>query len=152
MPGTDPGGLRAVAASIVDGNRYMTLATADAHGRPWASPVWYAHTGFREFLWVSSPDATHSRNLATRPELSIVIFDSHRAGGWTSVYLAGVAEELVDVDDAIRTFSARSVAEGLPAWTRGDVLPPARHRLYRATITELWVLDPHDRRVAVDLG
>ncbi len=26
---------------------------------------------------------------------------------------------------------------------------PARHRLYRATVTEHWVLDPHDERVPV---
>jgi hypothetical protein len=31
---------------------------------------------YREFFWVSSPDSTHSRNLAGRPDVSIVIFDS----------------------------------------------------------------------------
>jgi nucleoside-diphosphate-sugar epimerase len=31
--------LRAIATSIVDSNRFMTLATADAAGRPWASPA-----------------------------------------------------------------------------------------------------------------
>lgn len=28
----------------------MTLATADVSGRPWASPVWYAQAGYREFF------------------------------------------------------------------------------------------------------
>jgi predicted pyridoxine 5'-phosphate oxidase superfamily flavin-nucleotide-binding protein len=37
-----------VARSIVDSNRYMTLATADESGRPWASPVWFAHAGYTE--------------------------------------------------------------------------------------------------------
>ncbi len=32
--------------AIVDGHWYMTLATADASGRPWASPVWFAHDGY----------------------------------------------------------------------------------------------------------
>jgi hypothetical protein len=31
------------AREIVDRNRYLTVATADAAGRPWPSPVWYAH-------------------------------------------------------------------------------------------------------------
>ena len=31
--------------SIVDGSWYLTLATADASGKPWASPVWFAHDG-----------------------------------------------------------------------------------------------------------
>jgi pyridoxine/pyridoxamine 5'-phosphate oxidase len=59
----------------------VTLATADAEGRPWASPVWFAHEGYRDFLWVSSPEARHSRNVAVRPELALVLFDSTVAPG-----------------------------------------------------------------------
>jgi len=147
----DPGDLGAVARSIVDSNRFMTLATADEHGTPWASPVWYAPIEYREFLWVSSPEAQHSRNLDTRPELAIVIFDSHQAGGWNALYMVATAERLDDVDEAIRTFSRHGEAQGFRAWTRDDVLAPARHRLYRATVTEYFVLDPHDERRPVHL-
>jgi nitroimidazol reductase NimA-like FMN-containing flavoprotein (pyridoxamine 5'-phosphate oxidase superfamily) len=147
----DPEELEAVAKSIIDANRYMTLATADEHGSPWASPVWYAPVQYREFLWVSSPEARHSRNLALRPELAIVIFDSHEAGGWKALYMVAVAEELSDVDEEIRIYSRHGEAQGLRAWTREDVLPPARHRLFRATSSEHFVLDPHDRRIPVDL-
>ena len=31
-----------VARRIVETNMYMTIATADADGRPWVSPVWFA--------------------------------------------------------------------------------------------------------------
>src|SRR5918992_1279240 len=127
---SDPDDLGVLARSIVDSNRYMTLATADQHGSPWASPVWYAPVSYREFLWVSKPEAQHSRNLAARPQLAIVIFDSHRAGGWNALYMEATAEELADVDEAIRIFSRRGKAQGLRGWTREDVLPPARHRLY----------------------
>jgi nitroimidazol reductase NimA-like FMN-containing flavoprotein (pyridoxamine 5'-phosphate oxidase superfamily) len=58
-----------VVRAIVDANRYMTLATADEDGRPWASPVWFATIDRRELFWVSRPDARHSRNIAERPEL-----------------------------------------------------------------------------------
>lgn len=148
----EPQDLRAVATSIVDTNRFLTVATADAEGRPWASPVWYAHREHREFLWVSSPEAQHSRNLAVRPEVAIVIFDSHEPGGWKSLYAAAMAEELEDVDAAIEVFTRRSVEHGFREWTAQDVRPPARHRLYRATATELFVLDPHDRRIPVTLA
>ena len=40
--------LGALARGIVDSNLYATLATADAEGRPWASPVWFAHEGYRD--------------------------------------------------------------------------------------------------------
>jgi nitroimidazol reductase NimA-like FMN-containing flavoprotein (pyridoxamine 5'-phosphate oxidase superfamily) len=140
-----------IARAIIDSNRFMTLATADAGGLPWASPVWYAPAGCREFLWVSSPEARHSRNLAERPDLAIVIFDSYEPGGWKAVYMSAVAEELADVDEGIEVFSRRSVEQGLPVWTRDDVLPPARHRLYRATVGEHFVLDDHDQRLPVTL-
>jgi nitroimidazol reductase NimA-like FMN-containing flavoprotein (pyridoxamine 5'-phosphate oxidase superfamily) len=149
---SDPTDLRAVARSIVDSNRFMTLATADGDGRPWASPVWYAPAEYREFFWVSSPEAMHSRNLAVRPELAIVIFDSHEAGGWKALYMSAVAEELDDVAEGIEIFSQRSVEQGLPVWMREDVLPPARHRLYRATASEHFVLDPHDQRIPLSLS
>jgi nitroimidazol reductase NimA-like FMN-containing flavoprotein (pyridoxamine 5'-phosphate oxidase superfamily) len=146
-----PEDLSTIARSIIDSNRFMTLATADENGLPWASPVWYAPAGYREFLWVSSPDARHSRNLAVRPQLAIVIFDSHQPGGWHAVYMSAVAEELSDVDEGIEVFSRRSEGQDLGVWTREDVLPPARHRLYRAIASELFVLDPRDRRLPVDL-
>jgi nitroimidazol reductase NimA-like FMN-containing flavoprotein (pyridoxamine 5'-phosphate oxidase superfamily) len=145
----DPQELRAVATSIIESNRFMTLATADADGLPWASPVWYAPAEYREFFWVSSPEAQHSRNLRVRPQLAIVIFDSHRTGGWNAVYMSAVAEELVDVGEGIEIFSRRSEEQGFGPWARDDVRAPARHRLYRAAASEHFVLDPHDRRLPV---
>src|SRR5215207_10852846 len=51
--------LGALVRSIIDANLYIVLATADEAGRPWASPVCFAVAGYREYLWVSSPEATH---------------------------------------------------------------------------------------------
>ncbi|HEY7400212.1 MAG TPA: pyridoxamine 5'-phosphate oxidase family protein [Actinomycetota bacterium] len=143
--------LREVAASIIEANTFMTVATADEDGNPWASPVWYAPAEHREFYWVSKPGARHSRNLLMRPRVAIVIFDSHEAGGWKSLYASAVAEAVEDVERGIEIFSARSVAQGLPAWTGDDVRSPAKHRLYRATAGEVFVLDPHDERIPVSL-
>jgi nitroimidazol reductase NimA-like FMN-containing flavoprotein (pyridoxamine 5'-phosphate oxidase superfamily) len=146
-----PDDIAALARSIIESNRYMTLATADEHGVPWASPVWYAPGEYREFFWVSKPEAKHSRNLAVRPQLAIVIFDSHQAGGWNALYMSAVAEEVADVERGIGIFNRRGEAQGLRAWTSEEVLSPARHRLYRAAVSEHFVLDPHDQRHAVNL-
>ena len=140
-----------LARSIIDSNRFMALATADASGRPWASPVWYAPRGYRELFWASSPEARHSLNLVERPELAIVIFDSHEPGTWKAVYMSAVAELVDDVDEGIEVYARRSEEQGLPVWTRDDVLPPAKHRLYRATVHEWFVLDDHDERLPVTL-
>jgi uncharacterized protein YhbP (UPF0306 family) len=145
--------LAALARRILDTNAYMTLGTADGDGRPWASPVFYAADGYAELFWVSSPDARHSRNISARPEVGIVVFDSRApVGGVQAVYIEGVAGELAgeEADRGVEVFSGGSVAWGARVWTPDDVRPPARHRLYRATATEHFVLDPEgDRAHAV---
>ena len=145
-------GLRAIAKDIIDSNPYMTLGTADGSGRPWVSPVYYAHEGYGRFYWVSSPEATHSRNIAARPEVAIVIFDSRApVGRGQGVYVSASAEELSgdDLDAGIAVFSPRSEAHGAGGWTPEDVRPPARHRLYRAIASEHSVLGPQDRRTPI---
>jgi Pyridoxamine 5'-phosphate oxidase len=135
----DPG---AVARSIIDANLYMTLGTADEDGQPWVSPVFYASRGDREFYWVSSTEATHSRNLASRARVSIVIFDS-RVPAYTgqAVYMLGVAEELAgaEVDRGIEVYPGPS-GRGGRAVPAEDLRPPAFHRLYRATVSQHWIL------------
>jgi pyridoxine/pyridoxamine 5'-phosphate oxidase len=141
----------AVARRLVDTIQYMTIATADAEGRPWISPVWFASASATEFLWVSSLEARHSRNIAVRPEIAIVVFDSTvPVGGAEALYVEARADQVEDVDDAIAVFSRRSVAVGAQPWGPGHVLPPARLRLYRAAATSQSVLGPGDERLPFD--
>ena len=140
--------LGAVARSIIDSNWYMALGTADESGRPWVSPVYYAAEGYSDFYWVSSPEARHSRNLAGRPELSIVIFDSRVAiGAGQGVYMSAVAEELTgeELERGIDIFSRVSEGHGARPWMLEDVRPPSVIRLYRAVASEHWVLEPGSR-------
>jgi hypothetical protein len=140
---------------IVDSNLYMTLGTADADGLPWATPVYFALASYSELVWVSKPEARHSRNVATRPEVAIAIFDSRQPPGTgRGVYMAARAEELTghpDLGRALEAFSRRSTDHGDDAFAREDVHPPARLRLYRAIAFEQFVLGEGDQRVAVSL-
>jgi hypothetical protein len=137
------------AQEIIDGARYMVLATADEDGVPWASPVWFAPDGYTGFLWVSREDTRHSRNLAVRPRLSIVIFDSSAPlGTGEGVYMDALAGQVAEPETAIGIFSRRSVEQGGGEWTVADVSPPADLRLYRATATEQWI-GRRDRRQAL---
>ena len=143
------------ARAAVDDSQYLTLATADDEGRPWASPVWYAHRDYVDFFWVSSPGARHSRNIAARPEVAIVIFDSTvPIGSASAVYVDAVAAEVSDdeVEAGIAIFAARSAEMGGQAWTTADVTGSARHRLYRARAREAFVLGARDERVSVALA
>jgi uncharacterized protein YhbP (UPF0306 family) len=137
--------LESIARTIIDSNMYMVLGTADDSGQPWVSPVYFASAGHTEFYWVSSPEVRHSRNIAIRSQVSIVIFDSQvPIGTGQGVYMSAVAEELtgVDLDRGIEIFSRTSLGHGGHEWKRDDVQTPAPYRLYRATVSEHWVLDP----------
>jgi Pyridoxamine 5'-phosphate oxidase len=143
----------ATARAIIDANLYLVLGTADERGRPWVSPVYYAHVDYREFLWVSRPETLHSNNLVARPQISLVIFDSSvPIGTGQGVYVAAAAEEVTG--DArlamIDVFSRRSLGHGGSALALGDVEPPAELRLYRAAAAAHFILGSIDRLVAVD--
>jgi Pyridoxamine 5'-phosphate oxidase len=140
-----PQDLEVIARGIIDSNVYMTLGTGDEDGRPWVSPVFYVSEGYTEYYWVSSPEVTHSRNLAWRSDMSIVVFNSQvRPGTGQAVYLTAVAKELsgVDVDRGIDVYSRGAIARGAWEWKAEDVRPPALYRLYRATVSEFSMLCP----------
>jgi nitroimidazol reductase NimA-like FMN-containing flavoprotein (pyridoxamine 5'-phosphate oxidase superfamily) len=143
------------ARDVIAANRFMVLATAGAEGRPWASPVWFAPGPGGEFLWISRPDTRHSRNLAERPELTIVIFDSSvRPDDRQALYLEARAAELEgeERDAAVARYSAHSVADDLSPLTVAQVSGDGPFRMYRAVASRAYVLeDERDRRVPVAL-
>ena len=148
-----PGSPTDAARRVIAANDYMTLATADRDGRPWATPVWFAERDGREFVWVSRPGARHSLNIADRPEIALAIFDSTvTPGEGVGVYVEAVAEQVDEVGraDALAVYSARSVARGIREWQESDVAGSAPHRIYRARAMHVWVLDEHDQRVPVE--
>ena len=95
------------------------------------------------------PDGTRQM-----PEVGIVIFDSQQAPGTgEALYVDARAEQVPDdeINRALEVFNRASVAQGLPAWPRENVVEPARHRLYRAIAVEHSVLDAGDHRARVEL-
>lgn len=152
-----------LAKAVIDANSYLALGTADEGGHPWVSPVWFASEDYRQFHWVSSPEARHSRNLVVRPEVAIAIYDSSAAPGTAeAVYMSGRAEELTgqELERGLELFDRISQKGIARAWELSDVQPPSLFRLYRATASEHFVLirgrDPErgsgvDRREQVTL-
>jgi pyridoxine/pyridoxamine 5'-phosphate oxidase len=135
--------LETTARAIVDATSYMTLGTADEDGVPWVTPVWYAAVDYREFLWISRPEARHSRNIAVRPQVSIVFWDSHvPIDTGKGVYFSARAEQVTDAAELARgmeIFSRTSQAQGGQAYTADDVGETAPFRLYRAVTSECWI-------------
>src|SRR5690349_6113517 len=90
-----PADLAGMARQVIDNNRYLTLGTTEPGGSPRVSPLYFTHYGYHDFYWVSAPTAQHSTNLAARPEVAIVIFDSTApAGQGEAVFVAADAMEV----------------------------------------------------------
>jgi general stress protein 26 len=145
----------AIARSIIDEIAFMTLATVDENGLPWASPVWFAHADYSEFLWISRPETRHSRNIATNPQVAIVIFDSRTPiNTGRGVYMDAHAEQLTDeaeIERVMVIFSERSLSQGGSGWSAAEVSGDSGLRPYRATHTTTY-LGLNDRRSEVNLG
>jgi uncharacterized pyridoxamine 5'-phosphate oxidase family protein len=141
-----PENVDAMARRVIDANHYMTLATTQPDGRPRVSPVYYTPARYTDFYWVSSPDARHSRNIAERPDIEIVIYDSSvPVGEGEAVYLAAHARAIDDDElDAVIPEAFRTTA-GARAFARVELQGKAPLRLYvaHATTCEIHVAGRH---------
>jgi hypothetical protein len=136
--------LASTARAIIDSSLYMVLGTADEEGRPWISPVFFAAAAYREFFWISSPEVTHSRNIAARREVSIVVFDSRvPAGTGQGVYMSAKAETLAgaELERGLAVYPG-SAERGGRTMTPEQVQAPAAYRLYRAAVSRYSMLCP----------
>jgi predicted pyridoxine 5'-phosphate oxidase superfamily flavin-nucleotide-binding protein len=132
------------ARTILDETCYAVLATADADGTPWATPVWFAHHNLDRLYWMSWPGSRHSRLIDQRPHVSLTVFDSNAVPNeGTAFYATAQARQCPDeqLDDGLRILNRRSLAQGIGEVTRERVTGGSRLRLYVAEITEAWVLD-----------
>jgi hypothetical protein len=142
-----------IGRALLDGNRYMTIATADGEGIPWPSPVYFTPHENRELYWVSSCEARHSQNISTRGQIGVVVFDSTvEIGAASALYLEAIAAEVPDgeLEEAVRiAFTPRF--PGVGAFDVAELRPPGLLRLYRATITSAWILKPRFDRLEDEL-
>jgi hypothetical protein len=126
-----------MARHVIDTNRYLTLGTTEPDRRPRLSPVYFTHVDYRDFFWVSSPAARHSENIAARPEIAIVIFDSTAPiGQGRAVYVN--AHAAVVAEDELPQRCAEAFAHigpGAKRFEPHELSGEAVLRLYRARAT-----------------
>jgi nitroimidazol reductase NimA-like FMN-containing flavoprotein (pyridoxamine 5'-phosphate oxidase superfamily) len=153
--------LVAMARRIIDSNRYMTIASVDEDGGPWATPVYFNPDGYGRLYWISSPETRHSRNIANTPDVSIVVFDSTvEIGRAQAVYMRARAEQVALPTEEECAIAFHPRFEGVKYVGPDELRHPATLRLYLAIVDEHWVLiradDPvwgrgTDSRLAVSL-
>ena len=159
MDDSDQQRLADQAREVIDTNPYLVLGTVDADGLPRVTPVFFGVDDYRDFYWVSSPDAVHSLNVAERPAVRAVIFDSTvRVGHARAVYLTGRARRVPDDELPERCEVAFREIAGAGSFGAGELSGTSTLRLYllSADVWEVLVTgrDPRlgtgrDRRVQV---
>ncbi|MGE3769884.1 MAG: pyridoxamine 5'-phosphate oxidase family protein [Bdellovibrionales bacterium] len=134
---------------IIFSNDFMVLATADAQGKPWASPVVYGCDDQMRFYWVSGASSRHAANHAARAETAAVIYDSHQPPGIVQgIYLEGVAEELDASSLASAAVSFYSWRYPDPEMLAGKIrrpdefIAPSPRRMWRMKPSMVYALDP----------
>jgi len=135
-----------IARTILDSGAYVVLATADADGAPWASPVWFATEDYQQLFWISHPGARHSQNIAVRPQIAMVVYDSTvEPGTGQGVYMSATAEQVTcrgELEQGVGVFSRVSASQGAGELGLDEVTGDARLRLYRASVSQHSILDP----------
>ena len=143
------------ARTVLERTCYAVLATADAHGTPWVTPVWFAHDDLDRLYWLSWPGSRHSQLIARRPDVALTVFDTNAVPNeGTAFYATAHARQCAgeQVDDGLRILNRRLLAQGIGEFTRERITGDARLRLYVADVAEAWVLDQDadvDQRASV---
>jgi nitroimidazol reductase NimA-like FMN-containing flavoprotein (pyridoxamine 5'-phosphate oxidase superfamily) len=129
-----PADLVEMARHVIDANLYLMLGTSEPDGRPRLSPVYFTHVDYRDFYWVSSPSARHSMNIAARPEIAIVIYDSTAPiGQGRAVYVSARASAVAEGELPQRCAEAFArVDPGAKRFQPHELSGDAPLRLYRA--------------------
>lgn len=104
--------------------KYMTLAVTLDDGRPWAVPVRIKHWAEKVFEWDSKLDAEHSKAIANRPDVAIMMWTPGSTSADQLGFYAQATAELVSEEDGIGR--------------------------YRATVTKSWINDASFVKRAVD--
>lgn len=120
---------------VIQNSELMTVATADASGKPWVSPVGYVADDVYNLYWVSDKNAIHSKNVHERTQVGIVITGANPSGELDDVYFDAEAKELSnpeEIESAIRLRSTIDELEKFKINSVDDVTGDAAWRIYVA--------------------
>lgn len=97
-------------------NILATLATVNADGTPWSTPLHVASDG--EYIyWFSKESTIHSQNIARDPRVSLTLFSPDESRGPKGVYVNGQVELLRgDSEQAAREIIGMRLGSFPPAF------------------------------------
>lgn len=73
--------LRRIARALLDASPLCAIATVSVDGRAHVNTAYFAWSSRFELVWLSAPEAHHSRNLRWHPSTAIAVFDTDQTWG-----------------------------------------------------------------------
>ena len=88
--------LAAIARRLLDESKLCAIATVSSGGRAHINTAYFAWGTRYEIVWLSAPDATHSRNVRATGSAAIAVFRSMQTWGGSDrgIQVFGRAREL----------------------------------------------------------
>lgn len=132
---------------LIEGMQVMTIASADAKGKPWVSPVAYAIDSDFNFYWVSDVEALHSVNVRGRGTVALSIWDVID-GRTVGLYVDALAHEAQsdEVERGSAALARRKQPTKFTIRSAADVTGDAAWRIFVATPQELSLRADSTRR------
>ena len=90
------------ARHLLEASTLCAIATVGSDGRAYVNTAYFAYSPALEIVWLSDPDAQHSRNIRARGTAAVAVYDSAQAWGkqdrgiqlFGSAHESAVGEEL----------------------------------------------------------
>jgi uncharacterized protein YhbP (UPF0306 family) len=76
-----PARIKRVAGDLLDSSALCAIATVSPHGRAYINTAYFAWSAELDLVWMSAPDARHSRNLSANPTAAVAVYDSNQMWG-----------------------------------------------------------------------
>jgi uncharacterized protein YhbP (UPF0306 family) len=128
--------LTAIARRLLDASTLCAIATVSPGGRAYVNTAYFAWGPAFEIVWLSAPDARHSRNVRANPSAAVAVFRSTQRWGGSDrgIQVFGRARELRGraALDAERLYAKRFRAY------EGDL---SEFRVYRLATRRLKLFD-----------
>jgi nitroimidazol reductase NimA-like FMN-containing flavoprotein (pyridoxamine 5'-phosphate oxidase superfamily) len=74
--------LKSIARRLLNASSLCAISTLSSGGRPHISTASFAWAAAFNIVWVSAPEARHSRNIRRHPSVAIAVYDSTQKLGW----------------------------------------------------------------------
>ena len=130
------GRLRTLARRLLNVSTLCAISTVSADGRAHINTAYFAWSASFDIVWLSAPEAHHSRNLRRRPSVAVAVYDSAQKWGGSDrgIQIIGSARELTgrSAREAERIYGRRfrSYARDELSAYRFYRLRPARLKLF----------------------